>query len=123
MHEGVVTCAGNVKLRDALRIMSDNTVRSLVVTDETCALCGIVSQTDLVDASLRHPETWASRAVSEIMTRDVLTVIADTPLSAAAKLLIEKHVHRIIVVDSRDTASAVGVLSMSDIVRDLMEDA
>ena len=122
MHAGVVACDQHTNLRDALRMMSDNTIRSIVVTDEGCALCGILSQTDLVNASLTHPDTWSAMKVSELMTRKVLTVQPDTPLSDATKVLIENHVHRIIVVDPADPCAAVGVLAMSDIVRNLMGD-
>ncbi len=120
MHQGVVTCNENETLRNALKLMGDNTIRSIVITDAACSLCGIVSQTDLVNASLNDPVGWGDTPVSKVMTRNVLTVTVDTPLNAAAKTLIENHVHRIIVVDETDICNPVGVLSMSDIVRDLM---
>jgi crotonyl-CoA carboxylase/reductase len=120
MHAGVVACDQQTNLRDALRMMTDNTIRSIVVTDEDCALRGILSQTDLVNASLKHPDAWAIMKVSDVMTRNVLTVSPDAALGDATKVLVENHVHRIIVVDPNDPCVAVGVLSMSDIVRDLM---
>jgi crotonyl-CoA carboxylase/reductase len=122
MHAGVVACDERTMLRDALRIMVDNTIRSIVVTDAACSLCGIVSQTDLVNASLSHPDEWGQMPVSRIMTKQVLTVTPDTEIDAATKVLVANHVHRIIVVSSEDPCSAVGVLSMSDVVRDMMED-
>ena len=122
MHAGVVACDERTMLRDALRIMVDNTIRSIVVTDAACSLCGIVSQTDLVNASLSHPDEWGQMPVSRIMTKQVLTVTPDTEIDAATKVLVANHVHRIIGVSSEDPCSAVGVLSMSDVVRDMMED-
>jgi len=122
MHAGVVACDERTALRDALRMMVDNTIRSIVVTDAHCSLCGIVSQTDLVNASLQHPDDWAQMPVSEIMTRKVLTVTPETNLDEATKVLVGNHVHRIIVVNTDDPCTAVGVLSMSDVVRDMMED-
>ena len=122
MHAGVVTCDEKTTLRDALRRMVDNAIRSIVVTDSKCALCGIVSQTDLVNASLEHSAEWAQMPVSSIMTRNVLTVRPETDVEAATKVMVANHVHRIIVVDESDPCSAVGVLSMSDVVRDMMED-
>jgi CBS domain-containing protein len=122
MHEGVVTCEHGAHLRDVLRMMTANTIRSVVVTDAQRALAGIVSQTDLVNASLTAPEVWATRPVSEVMTRTVLTVTPSASLNEAAKLLIENHVHRIIVVDDDNPLQPVGVLSMSDLVKDLMGD-
>jgi acetoin utilization protein AcuB len=122
MHEGVVTCSIDTPLRDALRTMSENGVRSIVITDTDCSLTGILSQTDLVNVKLMNPDTWSDMRVADVMTRNVLTVTRDLPLNEAAKRLIENHVHRIVVVDAADPCSAVGVLSMSDIVRDMMND-
>ncbi|MCX6019319.1 MAG: CBS domain-containing protein [Chloroflexi bacterium] len=122
MHAGVVACDERTTLRDVLRMMVDNTIRSIVVTDSNCALCGIVSQTDLVNASLEHAEDWAQMPVTAIMTRNVLTVKPETDVDEATKVLVINHVHRIIVVDSNDPCVAVGVLSMTDVVRDMMED-
>lgn len=122
MHAGVVACDERTVLRDALRIMVDNTIRSIVVTDAACSLCGIVSQTDLVNASLDDPGGWAMRPVSDIMTRKVVTATPETQLDEATKLLVANHVHRIIVVDTADPCNAVGVLSMSDVVRCMMGD-
>jgi acetoin utilization protein AcuB len=122
MHEGVVTCSIDTPLRDALRTMSENGVRSIVITDTDCSLTGILSQTDLFNVKLMNPDTWSDMRVADVMTRNVLTVTRDLPLNEAAKRLIENHVHRIVVVDAADPCSAVGVLSMSDIVRDMMND-
>lgn len=120
MHKGVESCNLNTPLRDALRQMSSKGLRSLVVNDEHCALCGILSQTDLVNVSVKNPDTWTSMRAADVMTSDVVTVLPDTPLNDAAKLLIEYHVHRIVVVDKEDPCLAVGVLSMTDIMRDMM---
>jgi len=122
MHAGVVACDERTVLRDALRMMVDNTIRSIVVTDSGCLLCGIVSQTDLVNASLDDPAGWGTRPVSDIMTRKVVTATPEMQLDEATKLLVANHVHRIIVVDSADPCNAVGVLSMSDVVREMMGD-
>jgi CBS domain-containing protein len=122
MHQGVVTCSIDTSLREALRTMSENSVRSIVITDKDCSLAGILSQTDLVNVKLMQPDTWSEMRVVDVMTRSVLTVTTDSPLNEAAKKLIENHVHRIVVIDAADPCSAVGVLSMSDIVRDMMND-
>jgi CBS domain-containing protein len=58
--------------------------------------------------------------VDEVMTRDVLTVTPETPLTDAAKLMVDRGVHRLVVVESqRSTCSPQGVLSVGDIMRRL----
>jgi CBS domain-containing protein len=117
--------------------MAEAKVRALVVIDEHCELAGILSQTDLVNATLAHRDAayrdmvhrdpahreaprWQETMVCEAMTQDVLTVTPDTPLSEAAKILVDNNVHRLVVIDrQRSECSPVGVLSVGDIMRRL----
>ncbi len=124
MHKGVVTCAEDVALPDAARMMTLQGVRALVVTDDKCGLCGILSQSDLVNAKLECPDqaAWRRLTVSEVMTRTVLTVKPSDTLPLAAKAMVQNHIHRIVVVDDADLCTPVGVLSMGDLVRDMMGD-
>ena len=52
--------------------------------------------------------------VSEIMTRDVITVSPDTPVAEAAKLLLEKSVNGLPVVDEDN--ALVGIICQSDLI-------
>lgn len=125
MHQGVVSCSPDTTIRDAARLMVKAGVRALVVMDGDCGLAGIVSQTDLVNATLVHPSVryWDGLRVRDVMTRQVLTVTPDMKLEDAARLLVQSKVHRLVVVSSDDPCRPVGVLSVGDIVRDLILDA
>ena len=123
MHQGVVRCEPDTTVRDAARLMVSAGVRALVVTDGDCGLVGIVSQTDLVSATLVRPNVhyWDGLLVRDVMTTEVLTVTPDTKLEEAARLLVQSKVHRLVVVPDRDQpCMPVGMLSMGDIVRDLI---
>ncbi len=52
--------------------------------------------------------------VEEIMTREPLTVAPDTPITEAAKLLLERRINGLPVVDS--TGRLVGIICQSDLV-------
>ena len=55
----------------------------------------------------------------EMMTKDVVTVTPDTPLREVGKLLKEKRISGIPVVDEKGTP--VGVITISDILKMLKE--
>jgi CBS domain-containing protein len=121
MHDGVVSCKENLTLREALQIMTVHKVRSLAVIDDKSELSGIVSQTDLVNASVSNPDRrWEEKTVSEIMTRKVVTVTPDTALQDAIKRIVENHIHRVIVVAEDNPHKAIGVLSMTDVMRSML---
>lgn len=55
-----------------------------------------------------------SKTVADLMTCDVLTVTPTTPLSAAIKLLVDRQISGLPVVDDR--GKLVGVISESDLM-------
>jgi CBS domain-containing protein len=124
MRKGVVTCPEGLSLPEAARMMTEMGVRALVVTDDKCGLCGILAQSDLVNAALHDTgqTDWHTLSVADVMTRSVLTVTPDAQISEAAKTMVQNHIHRIVVVDGDDPCTPVGVLSMGDLVRNMMRD-
>ena len=124
MHRGVVACTESLSLPEAARLMTDQGVRALVVTDDKCALCGFLAQSDLVNARLEYMDgdAWRNMTVSDVMTRQVLTVTPDAAVTDAAKIMIGQHIHRIVVVADDDPCNPVGILSMGDLVRDMMKE-
>lgn len=76
-------------------------------------LKGIVTFTDM------HTTPQQERAtvlVSDVMTKDVITISADADASEALKMISTKNIGRILVTDNN---SIVGILSRTDLVRAL----
>ena len=123
MHEGVVSCDSSLSLTDAAKLMLESKMRSLVVVDADCGLAGIVSQSDMVNARLLHTESnhWNHLAIRDIMSSMVLTVTPDILIKEAARVMIEHRIHRVVVADPKDPCHPVGVLSMGDIMRHMMD--
>jgi CBS domain-containing protein len=123
MHEGVLSCDSSLGLPDAAKLMMDANMRSLVVIDAECGLAGIVSQSDMVNARLLQAEgqKWNSMTIRDIMTSMVLTVTPDMTIKDAARLMIEYRIHRVVVAGDDNPCVPVGVLSMGDVMRHMME--
>jgi CBS domain-containing protein len=119
MHQGVITCDSSTSVRDAVRLMNEKRLRSLVVVDFDCALAGIITEMDIVAARLVHEgsKPWDQLTVGEIMTSRVLTVTPDTSLKEAAKILVSHRIHRLVVAEPDDMCTPIGILSLGDIMR------
>src|SRR5438132_890063 len=99
MHEGIASCDSAMTCQEAAQLMLHSQLRSLVVIGADCGLVGIVTQTNLVDAKLVHQrdQRWEDLPIGDIMHADVLTITPDATLEDAARLMVDHHVHRLVV--------------------------
>jgi CBS domain-containing protein len=123
MTGDLLVITADAPLMDAAELMDAFDVTGLPVVDEDGAVVGVISQTDLVRAAAtRHLWVgWPGLSVRHLMTSPPITVTADVPLDDAARLMEREHIHRLVVVGS-DGRTPVGVLSLTDLVRLLVEE-
>ena len=114
-----IVVGDDAPLEEAARLLRVNSVSGLPVVDKRGSLVGVISQTDLIaieEAPIgRLIRTEASGLrVGELMTAPAITVPMTGSLGEAARLMRERRVHRLVVLD--DDGRPVGVLSASDFV-------
>ena len=122
-----VTITPEVSVTEALRLMTDRKIRRLPVINGSGDLVGIVSDRDLLLAS---PSPATSLAVWEIhdllakltvekcMAKDVITVSEDTPLEEAARIMVDRRIGGLPVVNA---GKLVGIITESDLFNILLE--
>jgi len=121
MHRGVISCRVDTPLEEIAQRLMEYQINALFVLDQSGKACGVVSQTDLVRAYVQGG--WSDLVAEDIMTPDVVTVVPDIPVTAAAQLMLDKNVHRLLIVQGGLVPDRpVGVLSMSDIVREMAQE-
>ena len=122
MSADVSTIGRNDKLSIAENLMKQERIRHLPVIDNDGHLCGIITQRDMFRNALVRALGFGSRAedqtlntiaVKEAMTDKVLTTTPDTLLAESAKLMIERKIGCLPVIDGN---RLVGMLSESDFV-------
>lgn len=111
MTNASVTDSPGDSLKDAAGRMWSQQTGSLLIMDGE-KLVGIVTERDIMKAVARGLDL-AAVSVSEVMTRDVLTITADTSLHEAARHMASRWIrHLPVLQDDR----VVGVLSQRDLV-------
>jgi CBS domain-containing protein len=119
MTRGVETAAPDATIAEVARRMRDLDVGSLPVT-EGSRLLGIVTDRDLsvrATAAARDPK---NTKVREVMSPELAWVFDDEPADAAARVMRERQIRRLPVLDRSDRL--VGVVALADLATDLGDD-
>jgi CBS domain-containing protein len=96
-------------------------ITGLPVVDPTGRLVGVITETDLVRlrGSTLPWAGWHGLMVRDLMTKPAKTIAGSAGLDVAARRMTAEHVHRLVVVDNRQTP--IGVISKSDLVREIAD--
>jgi CBS domain-containing membrane protein len=122
MTQQVTTLKRNDQLSLANDIMQLGRVRHLPVLDDDGRLAGILSQRDLFRGALAHALGYGQHAQrkmldsllgKEVMSSDVITTRPDTPLVEAARVLLERKIGCLPIVEGEQL---VGILTEADFV-------
>jgi CBS domain-containing protein len=113
----VVTIKPDATVRDLLGLMAEHNIGAVVVSRDGEAVDGIVSERDVV-RRLHEDESVLDGAVSRIMTSDVETCQADTPVDALRVVMTERRIRHVpVVTDGRLT----GIISIGDVVKSSLD--
>ena len=117
----------DLSLPQALARMKEKQVHRMPVVDSHGHLVGIISETDLHSAQpspatllsfWEIPALLARITVAMLMVRDVATVAADTPVEEAARIMADRNIGCLPVMDG---PTLVGMVTQNDMFRALME--
>ena len=71
---------------------------------------------------MENPEGWRELPVEDYMTSEVVTVSPNDPLLDAARLMLGRHIHRVVVVRETEAGMIpIAVISDSDLVCDMAD--
>lgn len=114
MTADVESVTPSLHLRGAARKMKELGVGALPVVDRD-RVAGIITDRDLACFAIAIGEDLNSTMVSKIMTSDVVTCNADQEIDEAARIMIDHHIRRLLVLD--DNNALAGFFSVDDLVR------
>lgn len=154
MRENVVTIDAHAPAREALRLLADNRISGMPVTDGAGGVVGVISMRDVIEYLADQPvdgievedvtslvgqvededeavdgeprQRWFARMVDDadaevmsLMNPDLVTVSADATIVDAARAMVSRGVHRVVVRDGR---RFVGLITATDVLRRMVGD-
>ena len=127
MTKPPITAPPGMPIQEALKLMRERGIRRLPVVDKKGKLIGIVSDRDLLHASPSDATSlsvWelnyliSKVTLKDVMTKNVITVTPETPVQEAARIMAEKKIGGLPVVQS---GKVIGVITETDLFRVLLE--
>ena len=137
MITNVIAVGPDACVQDVARILLDSRISAVPVIASDGKLLGIVSEGDLMrraEAGTGRRRPWwlailtgrevlaneyireHSRRVTDVMTRNVVTATADTPLSTIANLLEKNAIKRVPIVEE---GKVIGIVSRANLLQAL----
>jgi CBS domain-containing protein len=135
MTTAILTVTPDTDVAEIAQTLLDAHISAVPVIGEDGDLIGIVSEGDLIhraEAETRRRQSWWLRLLAtpeetsqqylrefgrharDVMTRDVITVEPDTPLTEIAAMLEKYHIKRVPVLER---GKLVGIVSRANLLR------
>jgi CBS domain-containing protein len=139
MNHDVLTVLPTTPLSEAIQILVDRQISGLPVVNDAGKLVGVISESDLMwrEKGLDRPpyimfldsviylqnpakhdrdlHKVLGQTVGEVMTSHAISITADATIPTAARIMHEKKIHRLPVVDTEDRP--IGIITQGDIVK------
>ena len=121
MHKGIITCQPTASLGQVAAILNQHHVHALIVAEKADKPLGIISDFDLLAGEWISVDETSLEAMRKMTARDLMTVPVEsievnTSVDVAAKMMIEKQIHRMMVIEK---GKPIGIISISNFVADI----
>ncbi|UCF59361.1 MAG: CBS domain-containing protein [Candidatus Bathyarchaeota archaeon] len=113
MIKNVITLQTDVSAYDAVKLMNEKRIGCLVVL-QYGQVVGIITERDMLERVLEKCKNPKETKVTEIMTKRVIVGKPDMQLGGAAKLMFEKKVKKLPIVEGN---RLVGLVTLTDLAR------
>jgi len=114
----IISIAGEASVFDAIRMMADRSIGSLLVMDGK-KLKGIVTERDYARKVIVKGRSSKSTQVHEIMTADVCTAKTDQTVNDCMTVMTNRRIRHLPVVDGNEV---IGMISIGDLVQAIIAD-
>ena len=112
MNKNVVTCHPLEKLSVIVNKLELFHIAGMPVVEKSL-IVGVVTQTDIL-RGLKSGGALQDISVEDVMTKEIVTVASTEPAVSVAKIMIDKGINRVPVVDSD---KLVGIVTRGDLIK------
>ena len=114
----IISVAPDCSVFDAIQVMADKTVGSLLVMDGE-ELLGIVTERDYARKVILKGRSSESTTVAEIMTSEVMSTTSAQTVSDCMELMTKRRIRHLPVIEDN---RVIGMISIGDLVQAIISD-
>jgi len=108
----VITLSENASVLNAVKLMAENDIGCIVVTNSNGQVCGVLSERDVIRV-LGAKGFIENLKVKDIMSRNVYCMREENTIVEALRVMLERKIRHLPVVDNRSTLK--GIVSLRDV--------
>lgn len=112
MHEGADWCPPTASVRELSKLMREKDIGAIPI-GENDRLIGMVTDRDIACRAFEDGKDISSLTARDVMSEGILYCKDDQSLEAAIKMMDEKKIRRLPVIDSNKRM--VGMLTLGDL--------
>jgi CBS domain-containing protein len=121
MATDVKSCPDYSTLNTAAQTMWENDIGCVPIVDKDNHVIGMVTDRDICMAAYLQGTPLRAASVMSAMSREVFSCRGDDDVASAEKLMRDKQIHRLPVMDAQKRL--VGIISLNDIAREAAREA
>ena len=114
----VVTIEPDRTVHDAMRILVENNIGAVIVTQDGRTV-GILTERDVLRLGAASPESLATTLVADAMTKELVVGVVDDLVDYAAGVMTSNRIRHLPILDGE---RLTGVLSIGDVVNALKQE-
>lgn len=115
MTPTIVSVDASASVKDAANLMLEKGIGSVIVMEGEKPV-GIMTERDILKRVVVKGLDPATTKVKDVMSSPLVTVKADTYIVDASRIMAEKNIRRLLVVED---SKAVGIVTEKDLLRAL----
>lgn len=116
----VHTVKTHAPIAEAVKLLNEHRIGAVVVVADNGKVAGILSERDVVRHLPDDPTGLMKRAVSEIMTKEVITCPREASVSDLMEQMTRFRIRHIPIIENDEL---VGIVSIGDVVKRKIEEA
>lgn len=115
----IISISPDASVFDAIKLMADKSIGSLLVMDDSENLLGIVTERDYARKVIVKGRSSRETQVAQIMTAEVMTTASDDRVDQCMEMMTNRKIRHLPVVED---GQVIGMISIGDLVQAIIAD-